>query len=78
MPQVGWSFCDPFFTALILSYAPRTMGRAKPDLAVLGALGAGLALSDRVRLSFALEVPFAFLDHETLGLVAVTGVSFRL
>jgi hypothetical protein len=77
MPQVGWSFYDPFYTALILSYAPRTMGRAKPDLAVLVALGAGLALTERIRLSFALEVPFAFLDHETLGLVAVTGVSFR-
>lgn len=77
MPQVGWSFYDPFFTALILSYAPRTMGRAKPDLAVLVAFGAGLALTERTRLSFALEVPFAFLDHKTLGLVAVTGISFR-
>jgi hypothetical protein len=78
MPQIGWSFRDPFYTALIFSYAPRTQGRAKPDLAVLGALGVALPLSDRVKLSFALEVPFAFLHHRSLGLVVVTGVSFRL
>lgn len=78
MPQLGWSFFDPFFTALIFSYAPRTQGRAKPDMAVLGALGATFPLSNRMRLSFAAEVPYAFLEHRTLGLVAVVGVSFRL
>jgi len=78
MPQVGWSFSDPFFTALIFSYAPRTQGRAEPDLAILGALGAALPVTNRMRLSLAAEVPYAFLHHRTLGLVAVAGVSFRL
>jgi hypothetical protein len=78
MPQLGWSFYDPFFTALIFSYAPRTQGRAQPDLAVLAALGASLPVTKRVRLSAAVETPFAFLHHRTLGLVAVTGISIRL
>jgi hypothetical protein len=77
-PQLGWNFCDPFFTALSFSYAPRTQGRAIPDLAVIGSLGAGLALTRRVKLSLAVEVPFAFLQHRTLGLVGLTGVSFLL
>lgn len=77
MPQLGWSFYDPFYTALIFSYAPRTLGRAIPDLAVLAALGAAFPVSDRVKLSLALEVPFAFLHHRTLGLVAIAGVSIR-
>ena len=78
MPQLGWSFHDPFYTALIFSYAPRTQGGATPDLAVLAALGAALPVTRRVKLSFAVEAPFAFLHHRTLGLVAVTGVSIRL
>jgi hypothetical protein len=78
MPQLGWSFYDPFFTALIFSYAPRTLGRAHPDLAVLAALGAGLRVTERVRCSVAVEAPFAFLQHRTVGLVAVTGISVRL
>jgi hypothetical protein len=78
MPQLGWSFYDPFYTALIFSYAPRTQGRAQPDMAVLGALGVALPLSKRTKLSFALEVPYTFLHHRTLGLVAITGISFRL
>jgi hypothetical protein len=78
MPQLGWSFYDPFYTALLFSYAPRTLGRAVPDLAVLAALGAAFPITERVKLSVALEVPFAFLHHRTLGIVALTGLSFRL
>ena len=78
MPQLGWSFYDPFYTALIFSYAPRTLGGATPDMAVLVALGAAFPVSRRVKLSLALEVPFTFLHHRTLGLVAITGVSIRL
>jgi hypothetical protein len=77
MPQLGWSFHDPFYTALIFSYAPRTLGRAVPDMAVLAALGLALPVTERMKFSIALEVPFAFLHHRTLGLVALTGVSFR-
>ena len=77
MPQLGWNFYDPLFTALIFSYAPRTQGRALSDLAVLGAFGATLPLTDRVRLSASIEVPFAFLQHRTVSLVGLVGVSIR-
>lgn len=77
MPQLGWSFYDPFYAALIFSYAPRTEGRAQPDMAVLGALGVSLPLTKRTKFSFALEVPYTFLHHRTVGLVALMGVSFR-
>jgi len=78
MPQIGWSFYDPFFTALLFSYAPRTQGRAQPDLAVIGALGAAFPITKRMKFSLAVEVPYAFHYHRTLGLVGLTGVSFRL
>jgi len=78
MPQLGWSFADPFYTALIFSYAPRTQGGSTQDMAVLVALGAAFPVSQRVKLSLALEAPFAFLHHRTIGLVAITGVSIRL
>jgi hypothetical protein len=78
MPQLGWSFYDPFYAAVIFSYAPRTLGRAITDLAVLVALGASFPVTERMKFTVALEVPFAFLHHRTLGLVGLTGVSFRL
>lgn len=78
MPQLGWSFYDPFYTAVIFSYAPRTLGRANLDMAIIGALGAALPVTRRMKLSLAIEVPYAFYYHRTVGLVALTGVSFRL
>jgi hypothetical protein len=78
MPQLGWSFYDPFYTALIFSYAPRTLGRANLDMAVIGVLGAALPVTRRVKVSLAAEAPFAFNYHRTLGLVALMGVSFLL
>ena len=78
MPQIGCSFYDPFYAALIFSYAPRTLGRPIPDLALIGALGAALPVTARMKFTLAIEVPYAFHYHRTLGLVALTGVSFRL
>lgn len=78
LPQIGWNFWDPLYTALALSYAPRTRGRRIPDVALMGVLGAGVSLSDDIRLSLALEVPWAFRYHQTLGLVVYTGLGFRL
>jgi hypothetical protein len=77
MPQLGWSFADPFYTALIFSYAPRTLGRANLDMAIIGVLGAALPVTRRMKFSLAIEVPYAFYYHRTLGLVGLTGVSFR-
>ena len=48
------------------------------DLAVVGSLGAGLPVTRRVKLSLAIEVPFAFLQSRTIGLVGLTGVSILL
>lgn len=78
MPQIGWTFCDPFYTALIFSYAPRTLGRRLVDMSVIGVLGISLPITQRMKFTLALDVPFAFHYHRTLGLVALTGVSFRL
>jgi hypothetical protein len=77
MPQIGWSFYDPFYTALIFSYAPRTQGRAVTDMALIAAIGAAFPLTRRMKFSIAAEIPYAFYDHQSLGLVALSGVSFR-
>lgn len=76
-PQIGWSFHDPFYTALIFSYAPRSQGRAQTDMNVIAALGAAFRLTRRMKLSVAAEVPYSFYDHQTVGIIALTGVSFR-
>ena len=76
-PQIGWGFFDPFYCALIFSYAPRTQGRAIADLAIIPAFGAALPVAPRVKFTLAVEAPYAFHHHRTLGLVALTGVSFR-
>lgn len=78
LPQVGWNFYDPFFTALVLGVAPRTEGRQHLNLTVQGVLGVGVSLSNRVRLNFAGNVPVTYYDEHTLGLTAVAGISFRL
>lgn len=77
MPQIGWSFYDPFYTALIFAYAPRTQGRAVTDMSIYGVLGAAFPITRRMKFSVAMEVPYSFYDHQTLGLVAVSGLSFR-
>jgi hypothetical protein len=78
LPQVGWNFYDPFFTALVFGVAPRTDGRQHVNLTVQGVLGVGFPLSDRVRVSVAGEVPWTYYDKHTLGVTALTGLSFRL
>jgi hypothetical protein len=76
MPQLGFSFYDPFYAALIFSYAPRTHGRAILDLAIIPALGAAFPVTSHMKLSLAVEAPYAFHYHRALGLVALTGASF--
>lgn len=78
LPQVGCNFYDPFFASLIYRIAPRTGGRAKLDMAIQGLLGVGFPISDRIRMNFAVEAPFAFYVHRTLGLTLLTGISIRL
>lgn len=78
LPKVGWNFCDPFFTALVLGVAPRTEGHQHLNLTAQGVLGVGVSLSNRVRLSLAGNVPVTYYDRYTLGLTAIAGISFRL
>jgi hypothetical protein len=77
LPQIGWNFYDPLFAAVLFAYAPRTRGRAIPDMSVAALLGVGVPLSDSVRFSVALEVPWAFYYHQTLSLAALTGLGVR-
>lgn len=78
LPQVGWNFFDPFFTAFVFGFAPRTDGRVHLNLSLQGVLGLSLPLYDGVRFSLAGEVPWTFYDHHSLGVTALTGLSFRL
>jgi hypothetical protein len=78
LPQVGWNFYDPFFTALVFGIAPRTDGREHVNLTLQGVLGAAFPISDRVRWSLAGEVPWTYYDKHTLGVTALTGISIRL
>jgi hypothetical protein len=77
LPQVGWNFYDPFFTALVFGVAPRTDGRQHVNLTLQGVLGVSLPLSSRVRVSVAGEVPWTYYDKHTLGVTALTGISIR-
>ncbi len=79
MPQLGWSFYDPFFAALVFSFAPRSEGRANNLSMGVGAIfGAAFPVSKRVSLSAAVEVPWTFYRHQMIGLIALAGVSIRL
>lgn len=78
LPQLGCNFYDPFFAGLIYKLAPRTNGQSKFDMAVQGLLGVAYPVSNSVRITLALEVPFAFYVHRTLGLTLLSGVSIRL
>jgi hypothetical protein len=78
LPQVGWNFYDPFFTALVFGVAPRTDGRQHVNLTMQGVLGVGFPPAGRVRMSVAGEVPWTYYDKHTLGVTALTGISIRL
>jgi hypothetical protein len=78
LPQVGWNFYDPFFTALVFGIVPRTDGREHVNLTLQAVLGAAFPISDRVRWSGAGEVPWTYYDKHTLGVTALTGISIRL
>ena len=78
LPQVGWHFYGPLFAALVFGVLPRTSGGANLDFAVQGVFGAGIPISDRVNLTGALEVPYNFYIHRTIGLTPLLGISIRL
>lgn len=78
LPQIGWDFYGPFFGALVFTFAPRTSAASNLDLGFQAVLGGGFHLSDRVKLNLALEVPYNFHIHQTLGLTPLLGVGIRL
>ena len=78
LPQIGWNFCDPFFTALVFGFAPRTEGKEHLNLSLQAVLGVSLPISKRVRFSLAGEVPWTFYDRNLIGFTALTGIAIRL
>ncbi|HEX4622755.1 MAG TPA: hypothetical protein VH208_14420 [Myxococcaceae bacterium] len=43
-----------------------------------GVFGAGFSLTERVKLTAALEVPFNFVGIKTIGLTPLLGISIKL
>ena len=78
LPQVGWDFWGPMYAALVVTIAPWTSGAKTFDFGLQGVLGAGLPITDRVKLTGAVEIPANFVVHRTLGLTPLLGASFRL
>lgn len=77
LPQVGLHVWGPFFAAVVLTIAPWTGGKAEHDLGVQAVFG-GAYHFGRVSLTGALEVPYNFLVHRTIGLTPLVGLSIRL
>jgi len=78
LPQVGWHFYGPLFAALVFGILPRTDGVSNLALNTQGVLGAAVPVADRVSLTAAIEVPYNFYVHRTIGLTPLLGVSIRL
>lgn len=78
LPQIGWNFYDPFFTALVFGFAPRTEGKMHLNLSLQAVLGVSVPISKRVRWSLAGEVPWTFYDRHLIGATALTGIAIRL
>lgn len=77
LPQVGWNFYDPFFTALVLVFAPRSDGLPKLSLGVNAIIGVAIPVGKHVSLSAALEVPYGYYRDQSIGLIGLAGVGFR-
>ncbi|HKO53230.1 MAG TPA: hypothetical protein VJV79_36220 [Polyangiaceae bacterium] len=78
LPQIGWNFYDPFFTALAFVVAPRSEGKAQLNLSLQLALGVSLPISKRVRFSLSAALPWTFYDRNLIGVSAQTGIVIRL
>jgi hypothetical protein len=78
LPQVGWNFYGPLFSALVFGVVPRTDGKAHLNLTLQAVLGVSLPITEGVRWSLAGEVPWTYYDQDMLGVTALTGLSFRL
>ncbi len=78
LPQIGWNISGPLFVAAIFTIAPRTGGGGNLVLGVQALAGASFPISERVRFSVALELPYNFYPDQTIGLTPLLGLSIRL
>ena len=78
LPQIGWTFAGPLFAALVVSIAPWSSGSATFELGIQAVIGAALSVTDHVRLTAALEIPFDFLNHRTIGITPLVGLSIKI
>jgi hypothetical protein len=78
LPQIGWHFYDPFFAAVVFTFAPRTHGTGDLDMGFQGVFGAGLRLAEGVKITAALEVPYNFYLQRTIGITPLLGLSIKL
>ncbi len=78
LPQIGWNVTGPLFVAAILTIAPRTAGGANLVLGVQALAGASFPVTERVRFSVALELPYNFFPDQTVGITAYAGISVSL
>ncbi len=78
LPQIGWHFYDPFFAAVVFTFAPRTHSGGNLDMGFQGVVGAGLRLAEGVKLTLALEVPYNFYIQKTIGITPLVGLSMKL
>jgi hypothetical protein len=79
LPQIGWHFYDPFFAALVMTIAPYIDGSSNVfTFGFQGVFGAGFSLTERVKLTAALEIPFNFVGLKTIGLTPLLGISIKL
>ena len=82
LPQVGWHFWGPLFAAFVFTIAPWTKGglggTTNFDLGIQVVLGAGVPITERVKLNAAVEVPYNFIVARTIGFTPLLGVSLKL
>ena len=74
---------DAPFAALAVASSPAPAGyaagygKAQLNVTVQGVFGVSVPVSSHVSLSAALEVPWGYFPHQTVGLTALAGVAFR-
>jgi hypothetical protein len=78
LPQIGWHFYDPFFAALVFTFAPWTDGAGKLVMGLQGVIGVSIPIADTVKLNVAIEIPYNFYGKNNIGITPLLGVSIKL
>jgi hypothetical protein len=77
LPQVGWTQ-GPFFVAGIFTFALRSGGTGQATLGFQLLAGGAVPLSERIKLSLAIEIPYNVYPDQTIGITPLIGLSIRL